>query len=176
MSRFMTSMRHPIFYFRPFLRRLIFFIYDVFKTSFFRFDIYLSTGRVQQNVYFTTIGISFLCWNNLISVNLFQHKINSLLNTAIIIVTMHLESIVPSRTPARRTSCLRDVAARCARHIFCRSEIHRNYECARKITNATDRHLAHRNHVPQYPRHVEKTSNERNREAPENLEHMIFMI
>jgi len=34
---------------------------------------------------------------------------------------------------------------RCARHIFCCSEIQRSYECVRKITNAADRLLARRN-------------------------------
>jgi len=53
------------------------------------------------------------------------------------------KGIVPSWTPAGRTSCLQD--ARCAWHIFCCSGIQRNYECARKFTNAADRHLAHRN-------------------------------
>jgi len=38
--------------------------------------LFVDIGRVQQNVYFTTVGISFLCWNNPISTNLFQQLQN----------------------------------------------------------------------------------------------------
>jgi len=61
-----ASYKYPIFYFWPFLAifetsygRLIFFIYDVFETSFFSIRHLFDIGCVQQNIYFTTVGISF---------------------------------------------------------------------------------------------------------------------
>jgi len=108
MSRFMIFMRRLIdilliFYFRLFLRRLIdvlffyfeiflrrygrliFFIYDIFKTSFFIRHLFVDIGRIQQNVYFTIVGINFFAEIILSQQTCFNScKINGLLNTAIL--------------------------------------------------------------------------------------------
>jgi len=95
MPRFITSMRRLIDILFLFLRRLLdilFFYFDIFlrrymDVLFFSFmtfsrclfsiwHLFVHIGRVQQNVYFTTVEINFFCWSNLISGNLFKQLQN----------------------------------------------------------------------------------------------------
>jgi len=71
---------------------ILFFSFVTFSRRLFfirhLFDIFVDISRVHQNVYFTIVGMSFLCRNNPISAKTFSnsYKINDLLNTAIVVI------------------------------------------------------------------------------------------